>query len=269
MRRLIVTADDFGLSLPVNEAVEEAHRRGILSTTSLMVRAGATADAVERAKCLPSLKVGLHLVLVDGSSILSPQEIPDLVDWRGQFHSHLVRAGINFFLRPGVRRQLEAEIKAQFKAFRETGLYLDHVNCHHHLHLHPTISGLILKVGKDYGIKAMRLPYEPFIPLWRASREVLIRRITKWLLLLPWIILLKKRLKLAKVHSNNFLFGLNDNGNIHLDLFLRFIRYLPRGVTEIYFHPGENPKELEALTSLKTRQTLLALGIQTIAFGDL
>ena len=283
MKRLIVTGDDFGLSLPVNEAIEEAHRRGILNTASLMVGAKATRDAVERALQLPSLHVGLHLVLVEGSPVLPPQAIPDLVNTRRQFSSHRVRAGINFFFRPEVRRQLEAEIRAQFKAFHKTGLPLDHVNSHHHMHLHPTILELILKVGREYGIRAVRLPYEPLLPSWRASRKSLFRKMLGSLFLSPWLILLRSRVRRANVHSNNFIFGMNDSGHMHLDLVLRFLKYLPQGVTEIYFHPGTygcpeidhplggNPgeDEFEVLTSPAIQQALLALGIQRIAFSDL
>jgi len=104
VRKLIVTGDDFGLAVPVNEAIEEAHRRGILTTASLMVGAGVVADAVERARRLPTLKVGLHLVLVEGRPVLPPREIPDLVDGEGEFSSRLVGAGLNFFFRPGVGR---------------------------------------------------------------------------------------------------------------------------------------------------------------------
>ena len=93
MRRLIVTGDDFGLAVPVNEAIEEAHRHGILTAASLMVGAEAAADAVERARRLPSLRVGLHLVLVEGRSVLPPEAIPDLVDRHGEFSPRLVRAG--------------------------------------------------------------------------------------------------------------------------------------------------------------------------------
>jgi hopanoid biosynthesis associated protein HpnK len=266
--------------LSVNEAIEEAHRRGILTTASLMVGVRATADAVERARRLPSLKVGLHLVLVDGSPILPPEVIPDLVNRKGKFSSHLVCAGTHFFFRRQVRRQLEAEIRAQFEAFRKTGLLLDHVNAHHHMHLHPTVLGLVLKVGRDYGMRAMRLPYEPLLPSWRASRNELLWRTGTCLLLSPWISLLKRRFRRARVHSNDFVFGMNDSGRMNLDLVLRFLRQLPPGVTEIYFHPtipeidrgGKdscNQAEYEALTSPELRQALLASGIQLIAFSDL
>jgi hopanoid biosynthesis associated protein HpnK len=280
MKRVIITGDDFGLSLAVNEAIEEAHRKGVLSTASLMVGAKASADAMERARRLPTLRVGLHIVLVEGSPVLPPQEVPDLVDERGWFSSHLIRAGINFFFRPKVRRQLEAEIRAQFQAFQETGLPMDHVNTHHHIHLHPTVSGILLKVGKEYGLRSIRLPYEPLIPSWRASRKAFFQKMAKGFILYPWISLLRKMLRGERIRSNDFLFGMNDSGNMNLYLVLRFLKYLPNGVTEIYFHPviseindGREDKnthqELEALKSPEIRETLLTLGIQQIAFSDL
>ncbi|HEX3415823.1 MAG TPA: ChbG/HpnK family deacetylase, partial [Stellaceae bacterium] len=118
MKSLVVCADDFGLDPAVNEAAEEAHRRGILSAASLMVGAPAAADAVARARRLPDLRVGLHLVLVDGHPTLSRAEIPGLVSRDGRFDPNMGRAGIRFFALPGVRRQLAMEIRAQFEAFR-------------------------------------------------------------------------------------------------------------------------------------------------------
>jgi hopanoid biosynthesis associated protein HpnK len=269
VKRLIITGDDFGLSRTVNEAIEEAHRRGFLTAASLMVGGKAATDAVDRARRFPSLKIGLHLVLVDGSSILPSQMIPDLVNPEGEFSSHLVRAGFNFFFRRRVKHQLEAEIRAQFDAFRKTGLPLDHVNAHHHMILHPTVSGLVLKVGRDYGMRAMRLPYEPPFPSWRASRDGLLRRTGSSLLLSPWVSLLKERLKRAGVRSNDFVFGMNDSGHIPLNLMLRFLKFLPEGIAEIYFHPGSNKSELEALVHPALREALLASQIRMISFSDL
>ena len=283
MKKLIITGDDFGLCPAVNEAVEEAHRRGVLSTASLMVGARATGDAVDRARGLIALRVGLHLVLVDGTPTSSPHMVPGLVDARGEFSSHLFRAGINFFFSPGVRGQLEQEIRAQFQAFQDTGLSLDHVNCHNHMHLHPTVGKLILKVGREYGLRAVRFPYEPILPSWRASRKDLARKLASGLFLKPWLALLKKQLGEARVRSNHFVFGLNDSGKMNLDLVLRFLRYLPRGVTEMYFHPATRrcpemdrnqrnyryQEEFAALTSPAFRQALRDSDIQSIGFGDL
>ena len=245
-----------------------------------MIGAGAAGDAVMRARKLPTLQVGLHLVLVDGSPVSPVDTIPDLLDREGHFSPHLVRAGIHFFFSQKVRRQLEVEIRAQFQAFQDTGLSLDHVNSHHHVHLHPTVSGILLKVGQEYGLRAVRLPYESPMASWRASRKTPLRKIGTFLMLYPWIGLLMARLRRENIHSNTSVFGMNDSGNMSLDLVLRFLKYLPDGVTEIYSHPvtskggtgsegRDTQKELEALTSPEIQRTLLASCIQLIAFSDL
>src|ERR1700681_1414671 len=108
MKGLIVTADDFGAAREVNDAVEQGHRDGILTAASLMVSAPAAADAVARAKANPALRVGLHLVLVEGKPTLPAAAVPDLVDGSGNFRSHMVRAAAAMFFLTKVRRQLEA-----------------------------------------------------------------------------------------------------------------------------------------------------------------
>ncbi len=283
MKQVIVTADDFGLALAVNEAVERAHRDGILTTASLMVGAGAAADAVERARRLPSLRVGLHVVLVHGRPVLPAARVPDLVDASGRFSDRLVSAGFAWFFRPGVRRQLKAEVRAQFEAFRSTGLALDHVNAHNHMHLHPTLLTAILEVGGEYGLGAMRVPYEPPLASFRAARAGLGRRLATAAGLAPWITLVRFRLRRAGVKSNHGVFGLHDSGAMDAGLVERMVSALPEGVTEMYFHPaagrspeldGEMPDyrheaELAALTSPRVAAALRAAGIRRIAFSDL
>ncbi len=283
MRRVIVNGDDFGLAVPVNEAIIEAHCRGVLTTASLMVGAAAATDAVERARRVPTLRVGLHVVLVEGDSILPPQAIPDLVNARGEFSDHPACSGFKYALKPGIRKQLEAEIRGQFEAFRKTGLMLDHADSHNHLHLHPRILSLILEIGRDYGLPALRIPNEPAFPSWRASGKSLARRLAAWILLSPLIGLMKSRLRRSRVRSNDFIFGMADSGSMTEELLLRYLRYLPEGVTEIYFHPAtrrcaeiartmpnyRHVEELEALTSNRVRTAFDTAGIQRIAFSDL
>ncbi len=283
MKRLIVTGDDFGLALPVNEAIEEAHLKGILTTASLMVGAAAAEDAVSRAKRCPSLKVGLHLVLVEGRPIMQPQAVPDLVDRQGEFSSHLVRAGVKFFFRLAVRQQLALEIRAQFEAFQKTGLSLDHVNGHNHMHLHPTVLSLILKIGRDFGLKAIRVPYESPWLAWRVSRKGFAGKLAFSLVLGPWLGLLRWRIRRANLRSNEFIFGLHESGAMRLEVVLRMLEQLPNGVTEIYFHPAtrrcpeidrtmseyQHEAELEALMSPAVKDVLLSSQIQRIAFSDL
>ena len=282
-RRVIVTADDFGLAIPVNEAVERAHRDGILTTASLMVAEPAADDAVRRAKALGTLRVGLHVVLVAGRPALPPERIPDLVDREGNFPSDLAAAGVRWFFLPTVRKQLEAEIRAQFATFAATGLALDHVNAQCHMHLHPTVLGIILRVSREYGRPPMRVPYEPFGPSWRATRDRRGLRFANAYLLAPWLALMKARLRFARIPHNDRVLGLSDVGNMTPDRALALLRDLRPGVTEVFFHAATRrwngiaddlrdyalEAELDALTSADVAQSLRAQGAQRIAFADL
>ena len=283
MKKIILTGDDFGLALPVNEAVVEAHRNGILTCASLMVGAEFCQDAVARARQCPSLRVGLHLTLVEGRPVLDPGQVPDLVDRNGEFSTHLVRAGFRFFFLPNIRMQLEAEIRAQFEAFAQTGLALDHVNAHNHMHLHPTILGLLLKVGKEYGLKAVRLPNEPPLLSWNAARKSYVPRLASSIFLAPWIAGMKRRLRQEGIRCNDFLFGMTDCGSMDVTLVTRMFRNLPPGITEFCFHPAtrrcaeidrtmplyRHEDEFRALTSKTLLQELKTAGAERVSYSEL
>jgi chitin disaccharide deacetylase len=273
---LIVTADDFGLSLAVNEAVEAAYRGGILRTASLMVGAPAAADAVARARRLPGLRVGLHLVLADGHPLLPPRQVAGLVDGRGQFPVEMFLPSVRLFLRPALRAQARAEIRAQFEAFQATGLPLDHVNAHKHLHLHPTVLGLMLEIGRDFGMRAVRLPNEPLPALCASCFSGWVQWLMWRLFIAPWMQLLRWRLHRAGIRTNDYVFGLSRTGAMNEATLLAVLEDLPRGITEIYFHPcldategPGSPDEVRALTSAKVRQALAERDIVPIGFGDL
>lgn len=268
MKFLIVTADDFGLHEAVNRAVEQAARAGVLTTASLMVGAPEAADAVRRARTLPGLAVGLHLVLADGWSVLPQRSIPALVDAQGRFGNNMVLDGVRFFALPAVRRQLEAEIRAQFQAFADTGLALDHVNAHKHFHLHPTLLEMLLRIGGEFGMPAVRLPREPG---WAAP------------LLSPWLGIMRRRLRAARIAHNDYVFGMSDSGAMDEARLLEILGKLPDGVTEIYLHPAvesggaiaasmsgyRHADELAALLSPKVRDAVAACGAQTGGFRQL
>jgi hopanoid biosynthesis associated protein HpnK len=275
---LIVCADDFGLDPGVNEAVEEAHRRGILSTASLMVGAPSVGDAIARARRLPDLRVGLHLVLVDGPPTLPCAEISGLVRRDGRFDSNMGRAGVRFFALPHVRRQLAMEIRAQFEAFHGTGLQLDHVNAHKHMHLHPTVARIIIEIGRDYGMTAVRLPFEPVEPLNAAFPD----EHHSAPLYRPWIEWLRHRLRSAGLFVNDNLFGLVWTGGMVEGRLLRLLPQLPQGVSEIYFHPAtvrstalsatmpgyRHEEELAALLSPAAKSLVRSLGIRLGSYRD-
>jgi len=276
-RGLVITADDFGASLAVNEAVEQAHTRGILTAASLMVAGEEAADAVERAKRMPSLGVGLHLVLVEGRPALPPERIPDLVDASGRFRTNMALTGVNFFFRPAVRRQLAAEIEAQFAAFAATGLPLDHVNAHKHFHLHPTIAGLTLKIGRHYGLSAARAPVEPVALLNRIEpvRPGLAGRIAA-----PYARSLRRRFRAAGLTVPDNVLGLAWSGHMTADRLAGLIAHLPSGLTEIYCHPatadaypGSAPgyayrDELAALTDPALSDAIMRKSIRLGRFAD-
>jgi chitin disaccharide deacetylase len=265
-RALILTADDFGLHERVNDAVERAHRHGVLTAASLMVGAPAARDAVERARRLPQLRVGLHLVLADGAATLPRNEIPALVDAHGRFGDNMVRDGFRFFFLPHVRAQLAREIRAQFEAFKETGLALDHVNTHKHFHLHPTVLSMILAIGRDYGMRAMRLPYEADSPAW----------------IRPWMASVRTRLERAGIAHNDYVVGIAHTGGMDEAVLLETLAHLPPGVGEIYCHPataGEgalsdgmrsyrHTDELDALLSPQVASALRATGATRGGFSD-
>lgn len=238
MKSLIVTADDFGAAEQVNDAVAQAHTHGILTAASLMVSAPAAADAVERAKAMPRLRVGLHIVLVEGKPTLPASAVPDLVDASGNFRTDMAASAANMFFFPKVRRQLEAEVEAQFDAFRATGLSLDHVNTHKHFHLHPTIASTILKVGKRHGLRAMRVPLEPQAVLAKAEPGAKLP--SDWMTA-PWARLSRTRLRAAGMRVPDAVFGLAWSGAMTPGRVLGLIQNLPEGLTELYLHPATGP----------------------------
>lgn len=282
-RRVIFTADDFGMALPVNEAIERAHREGVLTTASLMTGGDAVIDAVQRAQRLTGLRVGLHVTLVNGRPLLPPERVPDLVDGAGRLLVDLPAAGVRFFFRPGIRRQLEAEIRAQFEAFRATGLRLDHVNAHSHMHVHPTVFGLLLRIGREYGNPPLRIPREPFLPSWRATQRDLRARLASALLLAPWFGWMTLRARMAGVAHNDFVFGFNDTGRMTRERVIAFLRALPPGASEFYFHvavrhwagmdrelePYALEEEFAALIDPAVAATLRDEAIASIGFADL
>jgi hopanoid biosynthesis associated protein HpnK len=276
-KRLIVTADDFGAARAVNEAVEQAHRHGILTAASLMVAGEAASDAVERAKRLSDLGVGLHLVLVEGRPILPPECVPDLVNADGCFHENMAKAGVRFFFSATVRRQLAMEIEAQFAAFAATGLPLDHVNAHKHFHLHPTIAGLILRIGRQYGLAAARAPVEPHHVL--AGIEPVARGLAERVAA-PWARVTRNRFVKAGLVVPDQVFGLAWSGAMTSKRVRALIDRLPHGLSELYLHPatddaypGHAPgyryrEELAALTDAGVRQAAARHDVRLGRFAD-
>jgi chitin disaccharide deacetylase len=234
MKRVIFSADDFGLTETVNEAVERAHRDGILDQASLMVAGAAAEDAVRRARALPSLRVGLHLVVIEGPAVLGPAEIPALLDRDGRFPADQMRLGFRYFFQPEVRRQLALEIRAQFAAFAATGLTLDHANAHKHMHLHPVVGRMTIDIGREFGLRKVRIPAEPPATIARLGTPAGIGDRA----LYAWTRLLRHQARTAGMIVNDHCFGIAWSGHMTRERVRRLIDRLPGGTSEIYFHPA-------------------------------
>lgn len=249
----------------------------MLTAASLMVAAPAAQDAVERARRLPKLAVGLHVVLVEGRPALPPEQVPDLVDKKGWFREDMVGSAVDMFFRPHVRRQLLAEVTRQFELFAETGLKLDHVNAHRHFHLHPTILGAILKVGRRYGMNAARAPLEPRSVLEAVEPGV---RVPPALVTEPWAKLVRARLHAAGVLTPDQVFGLHWSGHMTAARLAGVIERLPEGLSEIYLHPAVNDRfeaaapgcayadEFAALIDPAVIEAVRARGVTLGGFAD-
>jgi chitin disaccharide deacetylase len=240
-----------------------------------MVGAPAAARAVELARRLPRLAVGLHLALVDADPVLQPSAVPDLVDEHGRFRADMALSGAAMFFRSHVRGQMRAEIRAQFEAFRATGLKLDHVTAHKHFHLHPSILSAVIELAKEFGAPAVRAPLEPRSVLARVEAG---HPPLSGLAHAPLAHVQRARLNRAGIATPDQVFGLAWSGAMTHSRLQALIAHLPDGVTEIYTHPatasgfaGGAPgyryeEELAALASTDIRRQVAAAGLVSGGF---
>lgn len=256
MKRLIVTGDDFGRSQDVNAAIETAHRNGILSAASLMVAEEAVQDAVARAKRMPGLRVGLHIAVVHGRSLNFAG---------GQLPERQIPASVSFAFSSRKRGELAREIEAQFEAFARTGLALDHVNGHCHMHLHPVVRDLILTIGPRYGMRAIRLVAPPRPSHARAGARI------EHAVVAYWSRAMRRCIDDRHIASNDHLFGLAETGRMSAEALLAILERLPDGVSEIYCHPGGDGGHLEtgALCDPRVRARLRDLDLVPCGFADI
>ncbi len=270
-RRLIVNADDFGRSSSINQAVIRAHREGILTSASLMVNEYPCAEAVELAKQNPRLGVGLHLTLLMGHSALPSGEIPGLVNDYGEFLNDPVKVGFKYFFQPGIRAQLRKEIHAQFARFRATGLLLDHVNGHLHLHLHPTVFSILMEDASKLGIERMRLTRDPFRLDASLARGRLLYRATH--AVIYWILSGRARKSFAeiRIRHTDRVFGLLQNNRVDETYISKLLPAIPPGDSELYSHPSLDKfkHEFDALISPRVKEQVNKLGIELIRYQDL
>jgi len=270
-RRLIVNADDFGRSPSINQAVLRAHREGILTTASLMVNEPAADEAVRLARENPRLGVGLHLALVCGATALPREQIPCLTEEDGRFSDNPVAAGWRYFFSARCKAELRAEIEAQVTKFQATGLPLDHVNGHLHIHLHPVVFGILIDNAERWGIRAMRLTRDPFFLNARLASGQWAYRVSHAVIYHLLARRARRALARQKIRHTAAVFGLLQNARVDAAYVEKLLPRLPAGDSELYSHPSldQFKNELDALLDPAIRNLSQQLGLQLIRYQDL
>jgi hopanoid biosynthesis associated protein HpnK len=276
MKQLIITSDDFGLSSGVNRAVEKAWQSGILTCASLMPAGNAFDEAVRIARRNPGLQIGLHLTLVQGRSVLTPDELPGLVDGAGNFSNNPVAAGFRYFFDRGLYCQLKREIEAQIVRVRNTGIPLTHIDGHLNIHLHPTVFRILIELMPRYGITSFRLAQERLRHNLQFDGQ---RKSGKFLESVIFSYLTRNarpELDRLGILSAAEVKGVLNSGRMTEEYILNIIEGLEDGLTEYYFHPGILPdaeisrlmpdylhqEELAAIVSPTVKKRLNELQVQ-------
>jgi hopanoid biosynthesis associated protein HpnK len=269
--RLLVTGDDLGASRAVNASIVRCHREGILTSASLMVAEPAAAEAVAMVGGLPGLGTGLHLVLCDGAAASPPRAIPDLADGQGRLPSSPLRAGLRDWVqRRRLRGQLEYEIRTQFERYAKTGLSFDHVDGHHHLHMHPVVFEIVQRCMEEHRVPCVRLMRET-----RAARPP---RTSPTEELVPAIFVALSRYHRPRlperIRTADEVWGLRATGRLDTALLCRMVRRMRAHTLELFAHPREDTErgrlEAQALCAPEVRGAIQDAGyalMSTRTFG--
>jgi len=274
----IFTADDFGRSSTINAAVIRAHQDGVLTSASLMVTGDAFEEAVELALRHPTLAVGLHLVTGAGRAALSAHRIPHLAGPDGYFLGNPASLGLRCFFNRAAQMELAAEIEAQLQRFAQTGLPLDHVNGHYHMHLHPTVLRSLVPLAQRYGARGFRLPRDRLVPSLAWSRQ---RAGTKIVWAAIYALLNRAALRAWQPFPfviTDRVYGFMQSGCMEEGYVVRMLEMPGPASAEFYFHPdtaspsepfGPNPGDLATLLSPRVRQTLEERGHMLTTYSAL
>jgi hopanoid biosynthesis associated protein HpnK len=272
---VVVTADDFGRSPSINRAVAIACDWGVLTAASIVASGDAVEEAVDFAVRYPKLSFGLHVMLSDGRPVLPAAEIKGLVDREGCFRVSPMRAGVAYWrLRKDLAGQIKAEVKAQFDKVERAGIHPTHVDCHHHLHMHPLLFDIIAREAAVRGVAWIRMPREPLslvlgLHTSRFEAKALLTRLVFGLLAVRNL-RTARRCGLAVVNN---VYGLSGTGRMDEKYLLALLPYVRGASNEIYLHPdlGSSPgrEETKGITSRQVRARMKVLGLQPVGFREL
>jgi hopanoid biosynthesis associated protein HpnK len=286
VRRLIINADDFGLTHGVNRAIAEGHVRGVVTSTTLMANSRAFDEAVLIAKSSDKWSVGCHLVLVDGEPLIDPGRLPTLVPGR---NSHKFRDGVGILALQSLAGrvdsdQVEAESIAQIRKLQASGINVSHVDTHKHTHIFPGVLDGILRAARICGVSAIRNPFESFAADFARNRKQLWKRYVQVRFIRRLGSPFRKAVQKAGMRTPDGTFGIVVTGHLDRQLFQGIAENIPEGTWEFVCHPGyldedlqaiptrlrgSRTAELELLTSRETREVLASRDVELITYRDL
>lgn len=285
MRRLIVNADDFGLTSGVNRAIIEGNRSGIVTSATLMANAKATDSAIDVAKAQPSLKTGCHVVLIDGVPLAA--NLPSLTENPQRFRTSLKPFALAAVRKRMAPDEIQREAEAQIRRIQSCGITLTHLDSHKHTHMFPHVLRPVLRAAKACGIRAIRNPFEPLRSwpigmvlgapgLWLRSAGVMAFQM--------FAAEFHRALKEEGMVSTDGTVGIAVTGLLNEQKLLRILEALPDGTWELVCHPGYSDSdlqtagtrltksreiELSALTSTETKKALVRHQVELISYADL
>ena len=289
MRRLIINADDFGLTAGVNRAIVEAHEHGIVTSATLMANGQAVEEAISLAQSRPRLGVGCHIVLVDGAPLLDQTRINSLVDPARNADGPRFREGIGKFgalalLGRLAADEIEAEATAQIRKLQSAGIPVTHLDSHKHTHLFPRILRPLLRAAKSCGVRAIRNPFERIQGSQLAASPSVWRRWTEVGILRSLARQFREAVQQAGISTPDGTLAIVATGTLNQRLLRLMVENLPDGTWELVCHPGYNDVDLQAvrtrlresreqelrlLTSPSTRDLLKANGVEAVSFREL
>lgn len=244
-RHLVVNADDFGISRGVNRGIVEAHRAGLVTSASLMANLPAAEDALTRASICPDLGLGLHLTLTAGRPLCPPENVPTLVDADGRFFvlgTLLARLSLGNVHPDDLRRELTAQVEWALRR----GIRPDHVDSHHHVHVHPRVAPIVIALAREHRVGWVRCPVEGgpspsvlALPPKDAARTVAISTFGAFTRVL---------VRRAGLRTTRHFRGIGMGMGFGEDSLLATLEALPPGLTELMTHPGHPDEELARLT---------------------
>ena len=279
MKRIIVNADDFGLSPEINAGIMRAHRDGILRSASLMVAEPAARSAAELARDNPDLDVGLHAVVCKGRSLLGASQLGTAVSESGEFIDSPVAAGMRYFFDRSMRAAMTDELRAQVERHLELVGYLNHIDGHLNFHVHPLFADILVNLAVEYKVPCIRLPRERVMTTMRLRRDNAARKLVESVIFRTLSRRTHRMMAERGLTSTDALFGLHQSGNLSEDYVVGVIDRIRDGTTELYFHPAADiggippapaaQLEVEILTSPRVRNAIVRNGIELITFADL